>query len=41
MASLMPEAIDLREVAKDVELLADQLARCESPDTLAERCHSS
>ncbi|WOO78134.1 uncharacterized protein LOC62_01G001684 [Vanrija pseudolonga] len=27
MASLLPEAINLREAAKDVELLADQLAR--------------
>lgn len=31
MASLLPEAINLREAAKDVELLADQLARCTSP----------
>lgn len=28
MASLIPEAINLREAAKDVELLADQLGRC-------------
>ncbi|KAL1407973.1 hypothetical protein Q8F55_004770 [Vanrija albida] len=29
MASLIPDAINLREAAKDVELLADQLGRCE------------
>lgn len=29
MASLIPDAIDLRQAAKDVESLAKQLAMCE------------
>jgi hypothetical protein len=30
MASLLPDAIDLRQAAKDVELLADELGHCAS-----------
>lgn len=34
MASLFPEAIDRRQAAKDVELLADELSRCKPIPTL-------